>query len=117
MTHTQPQRLLLFGLGQKRVGWNSDPNEWYDDYRWCLYIGFILLFYCTMALCCIMAGRCSKGGRNREVHTNEEVQTVDLRKRRVRRRPDSYAYVEEDVIIEEPVVSSCLIMLNFKILN
>lgn len=116
MTNTiSNNRMLLFGLGQDRVGWDGNRGDWEDGYRWCLYIGFILLFYCTLALCCIMAGRCSKGGRNREIHTNEEIQTSDMRKRRVKRRPASYAVVEEDVIVEEPMVTFTILDLDFEV--
>ena len=91
MTQETPQgRMLLFGLSLYRPGWDDNSESWDVDYKWCLYIGFILLFYCTIALCCIMAGRCSKGGRDREVHTNEEVSTVDRRKRRAVRSQQSY---------------------------
>ncbi len=88
-------RMLFFGLGLNRAGYDTNPEDWQNDYKWCLYIGFLLLFYCTIALCCICAGRCSKGGRNREVLTNEEVATEDRRKRRVKRRgATSYDVVE-----------------------
>ena len=115
-THEKTARRMLgiFGLGQDRVGWDGNTGDWDDDYRWCLYIGFILLFYCTLALCCICAGRCSKGGRNREVLINEQFQTIDQRKRRVKRRPASYAVVEEEVI-EEPVVNIYLISHRFNL--
>lgn len=102
-TQIKTNRMLIFGLGKDRVGWDSNTNNWDTDYKWCLYIGFILLFYCTIALCCIMAGRCSKGGRDREILCNEEVQTTDQRKYRTQ-RPQSHYDVQESYY-EEPVVS------------
>lgn len=105
LTSQTSKRLLLWGLGRNRIGWDSTADAWHDDYRWCLYIGFILLVYCTLALCCIMAGRWSKGGRNREVHTNEEVSHNNQRRNEVKRHyttESSYEVIEEEIVGHAP---------------
>ena len=102
-----PERILLFDLGQYAVGWDNNPDNWDDGFRWLLFVGFIFLSYCAIALCCIMAGRCSKGGRNREVHTNEQIDTYDATQRRVKKRaPSDYEVVEDRSFYDEPVVST-----------